>query len=66
MHNTNNIIGFSMGGIIAHHFAKNYPDRIKNLILLGPTGQNTSIPLYLDYYVFYLGEIIASIASGFS
>ena len=60
------LIGFSMGGMIAHYFAKKYPNRVKNLFLIAPTGQNTAIPLYLDYYVFYpLGEIIAAIAAKF-
>ena len=60
------LLGFSMGGMIAHYFSNRYPNIVKDLILLAPTGQNTYIPMYLDYYVFYpLGEIIASIASRF-
>ncbi|MEC9013400.1 MAG: alpha/beta hydrolase, partial [Chloroflexota bacterium] len=37
------LVGFSLGGQIAKHFASMYPDRIKGLVLISTTYQRTTV-----------------------
>ncbi|MDQ3806108.1 MAG: alpha/beta hydrolase [Acidobacteriota bacterium] len=46
------IVGHSMGGLNAHKFAAEYPDRVKRLVLVGSAttlvGNPNVVPLYTD------------------
>lgn len=53
-----NVLGFSMGGIIAQELALNYPEKVKRLILWGSAcgGRKTILPS-LAAYKFLIGAI---------
>ncbi len=36
------LCGYSMGGAVSAEFAKEYPDKIKKLILISPAGINVN------------------------
>lgn len=53
-----NILGSSMGGIIAQELALNYPKKVKNLILWASScGGRKTIPPSLEAYKFLFGAI---------
>ena len=59
------IIGFSMGSIIAHHYANRNKDKVNKLILMAPSG-GSQLPYYLQYCTFYpLGEVVSVVASSY-
>ncbi len=53
-----NVLGFSMGGMIAQEVALNYPQKVEKLILWGTAcGGRKSIPPDLAVYKFLIGAI---------
>lgn len=63
-----NILGFSDGANLALTFAKNYPKRVKRLILNSPNkdfSQIKFIPRILSYIFYYNLKILSKIFTGF-
>jgi pimeloyl-ACP methyl ester carboxylesterase len=59
-----NLIGYSMGGGVAMHFAKSYPSLVKKLILISSVGYETSRnPLLSIIGIPVLGEFIFKIVA---
>lgn len=47
-----NLLGHSMGGWLALHFALNAPERVESLVLLAPVGSIFRIPLQFMFKVY--------------
>ncbi|WP_255546919.1 MULTISPECIES: alpha/beta fold hydrolase [unclassified Moritella] len=43
------LVGNSLGGYISAHYAANYPDKIKKLILIDPAGAPQDLPFILSF-----------------
>jgi len=53
------ILGYSMGGLVASEFSKNFPHLVKSLILVGPAGIKTNLPFIVKNFNFYpIGELL--------
>lgn len=55
-----NLIGLSMGGVIAADYANRYPGKVNKIVLISPAGMSSQ-PLILDLIKLpYLGEAIVN------
>jgi len=43
------LVGNSLGGYVSAHYAANYPDKIKKLILIDPAGAPQDLPFILSF-----------------
>jgi pimeloyl-ACP methyl ester carboxylesterase len=59
------LVGFSLGGHIAAHFASQHRDRVKTLTLVAPAGMRSKEHPILDVLSTPGEQIVASLASNF-
>jgi pimeloyl-ACP methyl ester carboxylesterase len=59
------LVGFSLGGLLAAHFASQQRERVKTLTLVAPAGMRSAEYPTLDVLAMPGDKIVASLASNF-